>query len=424
MLRTKSVSYSVGCNKRRTAMHRKLLSSLLLTASLLLVTSLAFAQSDPCNVMSLGPMGSFNGFVPFPSNSLWNTNIANAPVDANSANYISEIGNNTPLHPDFGAGLYDGQTIGIPYIVVPSTQPLLRIIYTLYGDESDPGPMPIPSNALIEGFPNPGNGDRHVLIVDKGNCWLYELYYAFNSGPLGWNAGSGAVWDLEANEMRPYTWTSADAAGLPILPGLVRYDEIQAGAINHAVRVTLQNSQEAFTPPASHWAANSDNQYAAPMGMRLRLKASFNISGFSHTNQIILTALKQYGAIMADNGSSMFLTGTTDMRWNNSDLGDLHSVTASDFEVIEISPLYTPQNVPTGSNPTINSFTATSSGGSGQPVTLSWTVTNGEYYVVSPAVGAIRGNSVTVYPTVTTTYTLYATNQYGRTTGQVTVTVP
>lgn len=405
-------------------MHRKLLSSLLLTASLLLVTSLAFAQSDPCNVMSLGPMGSFNGFVPFPSNSLWNTNIANAPVDANSANYISEIGNNTPLHPDFGAGLYDGQTIGIPYIVVPSTQPLLRIIYTLYGDESDPGPMPIPSNALIEGFPNPGNGDRHVLIVDKGNCWLYELYYAFNSGPLGWNAGSGAVWDLEANEMRPYTWTSADAAGLPILPGLVRYDEIQAGAINHAVRVTLQNSQEAFTPPASHWAANSDNQYAAPMGMRLRLKASFNISGFSHTNQIILTALKQYGAIMADNGSSMFLTGTTDMRWNNSDLGDLHSVTASDFEVIEISPLYTPQNVPTGSNPTINSFTATSSGGSGQPVTLSWTVTNGEYYVVSPAVGAIRGNSVTVYPTVTTTYTLYATNQYGRTTGQVTVTVP
>jgi hypothetical protein len=405
-------------------MHRKSLSSLLLTASLLLVTSLAFAQSDPCNVMSLGPMGSFNGFVPFPSNSLWNTNIANAPVDANSANYISEIGNNTPLHPDFGAGLYDGQTIGIPYIVVPSTQPLLRIIYTLYGDESDPGPMPIPSNALIEGFPNPGNGDRHVLIVDKGNCWLYELYYAFNSGPLGWNAGSGAVWDLEANEMRPYTWTSADAAGLPILPGLVRYDEIQAGAINHAVRVTLQNSQEAFTPPASHWAANSDNQYAAPMGMRLRLKASFNISGFSHTNQIILTALKQYGAIMADNGSSMFLTGTTDMRWNNSDLGDLHSVTASDFEVIEISPLYTPQNIPTGSNPTINSFTATSSGGSGQPVTLSWTVTNGEYYVVSPAVGAIRGNSVTVYPTVTTTYTLYATNQYGRTTGQVTVTVP
>jgi len=405
-------------------MHRKSLTYLLLTASLLLVTSFAFAQNNPCSVLSLGPGGSFNGFVPFPSNSLWNTNISNSQVDPNSANYISEIGNSKPLHPDFGAGLYDGQTIGIPYIVVPSTQPLLSIIYTLYGDESDPGPMPIPSNALIEGFPQPGNGDRHVLIVDKGNCWLYELYYAFNAGPLGWNAGSGAVWDLEANEMRPYTWTSADAAGLPILPGLVRYDEVQAGAINHAIRVTLQNSQEAFTPPASHWAANSSDQYAAPMGMRMRLKASFDISGFSQHNQVILTALKQYGMIMADNGSSMFITGTTDMRWNNDDLGNLHGVTASDFEVVLISPLYTPQNVPTGPDPTINSFTATSSGGSGQPVTLSWSVTNGEYYIVSPSVGAIRGNSVTVYPTVTTTYTLYATNQYGRSTGQVKVTVP
>lgn len=405
-------------------MHRISLPGLLFITSLLLITSVASAQSDPCNVMTLGPMGSFNGFVPFPSNSLWNTNISSAQVDPNSANYISEIGNNTPLHPDFGAGLYDGQTIGIPYIVVPSTQPYLKIIYTLYGDESDPGPMPIPSNALIEGFPEPGNGDRHVLIVDKGNCWLYELYYAFNAGPLGWNAGSGAVWDLEANETRPYTWTSADAAGLPILPGLVRADEVQAGAINHAVRITLQNSTEAFTPPASHWAANSGDQYAAPMGMRLRLKASYDISGFSKTNQVILTALKEYGAIMADNGSSMFITGTTDMRWNNDDLGNLHSVKASDFEVVLISPLYTPQNVPTGPNPTINSFTATSSGGSGQPVTLSWSVTNGEYYIVSPTVGAIRGNSVVVNPLATTTYTLYATNQYGRTTAQVTVTVP
>ncbi len=405
-------------------MHRKSLSYLLLTAGFLLVTSLVSAQGNPCNVISLGPGGSFNGFIPFPASSLWNTNIANAPVDPNSAAYINFIGNSTPLHPDFGSGLYDGQTIGIPYTVVPGTQSLVHINYTLYGDESDPGPMPIPFNALIEGYPQPGNGDRHVLILDKGNCWLYELYYAFNQNASGWSAGSGAVWDLEANEMRPYTWTSADAAGLPILPGLVRYDEVQAGAINHAIRVTLQNSQEAFTPPASHWAPNSGNQYAAPMGMRLRLKASFNISGFSQQNQVILTALKQYGMIMADNGSSLFITGAPDILWSNDDLGNLHSVTASDFEVILISPLYTPQNVPTGSNPTINSFTATSSGGSGDPVTLSWSVTNGEYYVVSPAVGAIRGNSVTVYPTVTTTYTLYATNQYGQTTGQVTVTVP
>jgi len=405
-------------------MHRKSLSYLLLTAGLLLITSFVSAQSNPCNGISLGPGGSFNGFIPFPASSLWNTNIANAPVDPNSAAYINFIGNSTPLHPDFGSGLYDGQTIGIPYTVVPGTQPLVNINYTLYGDESDPGPMPIPFNALIEGYPQPGNGDRHVLILNKGNCWLYELYYAFNQNASGWNAGSGAVWDLEANEMRPYTWTSADAAGLPILPGLVRYDEVQSGAINHAIRVTLQNSQEAFTPPASHWAPNSDNQYAAPMGMRLRLKASFDISGFSQQNQVILTALKQYGMIMAVNGSSLFITGAPDILWSNNDLGNLHSVTASDFEVILISPLYTPQNVPTGPNPTINSFTATSSGGSGDPVTLSWSVTNGEYYVVAPSVGAIRGNSVTVYPTVTTTYTLYATNQYGRTTGQVTVTVP
>lgn len=405
-------------------MHRISLPGLLLLASLLLIATAALAQGNPCSVMSLGVGGSFNGFIPFPSNSLWNTNISSAQVDPNSANYISEIGNGTPLHPDFGSGLYDGQTIGIPYFVVPGTQALVNINYTLYGDESDPGPMPIPFNAEVEGFPHPGDGDRHVLVVDKGNCWLYELYYAFNQSLSGWNAGSGAVWDLEANETRPYTWTSADAAGLPILPGLVRYDEVQAGAINHAVRITLQNSTEAFTPPASHWAANSDDQYAAPMGMRLRLKASFDISGYSKTNQVILTALKQYGAIMADNGSSMFLTGAPDLRWNNDDLGNLHSVTASDFEVILISPLYTPQNVPTGPNPTINSFTATSSGGSGQPVTLSWNVSNGEYYVVSPAVGAIRGNSVTVNPLSTTTYTLYATNQYGRTTAQVMVNVP
>ena len=405
-------------------MHRISLRSLLLITSLLVISGLSFAQNNPCNVIGLGPEGSFNGFVPFPANSLWNTNIASAPVDPNSANYINFIGGSIGLHPDFGAGLYDGQTIGIPYIVVPATQRFVNITYTLYGDESDPGPMPIPGNALIEGYPMPGNGDRHVLVLDKGNCWLYELYYSFNQSVSGWSAGSGAVWDLEANETRPYTWTSADAAGLPILPGLVRFDEVRAGAINHAIRFTLQHSQQAFTPPASHWAANSSNQYAAPMGMRLRLKASFDISGFSPHNQVILTALKQYGMIMADNGSSMYLSGTPDLGWNNDDLHNLGSVTASDFEVVLISPLYTPQNVPTGPNPTINSFTATSSGGSGQPVTLSWTVTNGEYYVVSPTVGAIRGNSVVVNPLTTTTYTLYATNQYGRTTGQVTVNVP
>jgi hypothetical protein len=405
-------------------MHARSVRHLLLIASLLLIALSASAQGNPCSGINLGPEGSLNGYVPLPPSSLWNTNISSAPVDPNSSAIINFIGGNTPLHPDFGAGLYDGQTMGIPYIVVPGSQAPVNVIYTLYGDESDPGPMPLAGNTPIEGYPSPGNGDRHALVLDKGNCWLYELYGAYNQSLTGWQAGSGAVWDLEANEQRPYTWTSADAAGLPIFPGLVRFDEVYAGAINHAIRVTLQYSQQAFTPPASHWAANSSNQYAAPMGMRLRLKESFDISGFSPQNQVILKALQQYGAIMADNGSSMFIIGTPDLRWNNNDLGNLHSVTASDFEVLLISPLYTPQNVPTGPNPTINSFTATSSGGPGQPVTLSWNVTNGEYYVVSPSVGAIRGTTVVVNPRTTTTYTLYATNQYGRTTATVAVNVP
>lgn len=395
-----------------------------LLTSLILFAISASAQGNPCNGISTGQEGSLNGFVPFPSNSLWNRNIAGAPVDPNSAAIISFIGGSTPVHPDFGSGLYNGQSIGIPYIVVPNGQPVANINFTAYGDESDPGPMPIPTNAPIEGYPNPGNGDRHVLVIDKGNCWLYELYHAYPHGPVLWYADSAAVWDMESSEQRPYTWTSADAAGLPIFPGLVRYDEVASGHVNHAIRLTLQYSQQAFTPPASHWAANSSNSYAAPMGMRLRLKASFDISGFPPEDQVILTALKQYGAIMADNGSSMFISGTPDDRWNNDNLGLLRQVTASNFEVLLISPLYTPQNVPTGPNPTINSFTAGSSRGAGWPVTLRWNVSNGEYYGVSPTVGALRGTSIVVFPRTTTTYTLTATNQYGSSTTQLTVNVP
>ena len=399
------------------------MSCVIFLAVVLAFSGSALAQGN-CNGLTLGQEGSLNGFVPFLASSLWNSNIASAPVDPNSDAIINFIGGSTQLHPDFGAGLYQGHTFGIPYVVVAGNQPMVNIHYTAYGDESDPGPMPIPLNAPIEGYPNPGDGDRHVLVIDKGNCWLYELYSSYEQNPGLWNAGSGAVWDLETNEQRPYTWTSADAAGLPIFPGLIRYDEVAAGAIHHAIRFTLQYSKEAFTPPATHWAANSSNPLAAPMGMRLRLKASFDISGYPADDQVILTALKQYGMIMADNGSSMYIGGTTDPHWNNDHLNRLKQLTASDFEVILISPLYTPQNVPTGPSPTVNSFTATSSGGAGQPVTLSWNVTNGEYYVVAPAVGAIRGTSVVVYPRTTTTYTLYATNQYGRTDAQVTVTVP
>jgi hypothetical protein len=376
-----------------------------------------------CSGMGLGIGASLNGFIPFPAENLWNQNIASSPVDPNSDSIINFIGTNTPLHPDFGSGLYAGQSIGIPYIVVSGT-PLVKVNFTAYGDESDPGPMPVPADAPIEGYPKPGSGDRHVLVLDRDNCWLYELYDSHLLKNGNRDAASAAVWDLLNGEQRPYTWTSADAAGLPIFPGLARYDEYAEGAIQHALRFTLQYSQAAFTPPASHWAANSTNPYAAPMGMRLRLKASYDISGFPAQSKVILTALQQYGMIMADNGSSMFVSGAPDSRWDNDDLGALKQVPASAFEVVLMNPIYTAANIPQGANPTITSFTASpQSVAPGSPVTLSWNVTNGEYNIISPQIGVMRGTSATVVPTKTTIYTLYSTNQYGRTTATVKVMV-
>jgi hypothetical protein len=383
-------------------------------------------QSAPvqtCSGMSLGRGASLHGFVPFPADSAWNQDISSAPVDPNSTAIINFIGGSTPLHPDFGAGLYAGQTIGIPYTVV-SGAPLVNIRFTAYGTESDPGPMPVPSTAPIEGYPKPGNGDRHVLVLDRDNCWLYELYGAYRRSDGGWNAASAAVWDLLQDEQRPYTWTSADAAGLSVFAGLARYDEVASGEIRHALRFTLQDSQTAFTPPASHWAGNSTNANAAPMGMRMRLKASYDISSFPAQAQVVLAALKKYGMIMADNGSSMYISGDPDDRWNNDDLGSLRQVPASALEVLQISPLYTPNNVPTGALPSIASFTANPPTiSAGQPVTLSWKVTGASYFVVSPAVGAVGGSSVVVVPTATTIYTLYSTNAYGRSKKTVKVTV-
>ena len=388
------------------------------------VTSTSGGNPPPsCSGMSLGQSASLNGFMPFPADNPWNQDISSASVDANSAAIVNFIGSGIGLHPDFGSGQYNGQSIGIPYLVVGSQQGLVPIVFTAYGGESDPGPMPIPVSALIEGDPAPGNGDRHVLVLDNNNCWLYELYSSFPNA-ASWNADSAAVWDLTADEQRPYTWTSADAAGLPIFPGLARYDEVAAGHINHALRFTLQSSRAAFVPPASHWAANSSNALAAPMGMRLRLKASFDISSFSAANQVILTALKKYGIIMADNGSSMYIGGAPDARWDNSDLHNLGIVTAADFDVVQMSPIYTATNVPTGANPVITSFSASSQNVSaGTPITLSWNATGASYLIVSPDVGAVRGTSTVVSPTQSTTYTLYATNAFGRTTATVNITV-
>ena len=388
------------------------------------VSSMSGGNPPPsCSGMSLGQSAALNGFLPFPADNLWNKDISSALVDPNSAAMISFIGSGIGLHPDFGSGLYNGSSIGIPYLVVGSQQGEVPITFTAYGSESDPGPMPIPVTANIEGYPAPGNGDRHVLVLDNNNCWLYELYSSFPNA-ASWNAASAAVWDLTSDEQRPYTWTSADAAGLPIFPGLARYDEVAAGQINHALRFTLQSSRAAFVPPASHWAANSSNASAAPMGARLRLKASFDISSFSAANQVILTALKKYGMIMADNGSSMYISGAPDSRWDNNDLHNLGSVTAADFEVVQMNPTYTAANVPTGPSPVISSFSENSlSVSAGAPVTLSWTVSGASYLIVSPDIGAVRGTSAVVSPTQSTTYTLYATNAFGRTTATVNVTV-
>ena len=396
----------------------------LLTALLLLFTGSAFAQSGTCSGMSTGAGASLNGFVPFPASNLWNTDISSAPVDLNSAGIINFIGSTVTLHPDFGAGIYRRQTLGIPYQAVAGTQAKVPISLGAFASDSDPGPMPIPSNALIEGYPKPGNGDRHVLVLEKDGCWLYELYNASLNKNGNWSADSAAVWDMTINEQRPYTWTSADAAGLPVFPGLARYDEVAAGAINHALRFTVPTTQKAFVAPASHWASTVTNSNAPPMGTRLRLKANFDISGFPADDRVILTALKKYGMILADNGSGIFISGAPDDRWNNSNLNLLKTITASNFEVVAMGTIYTPANVPTGPAPTISSFTANPTRAfQGQMVTLSWKTSGSEYNIISPQVGVTRGTSVIVSPTVTTTYTLYSTNQYGRSTANVTVTV-
>lgn len=264
------------------------------------------------------------------------------PVDPNSANLIAGIGLNTGLHPDFGT-VYNGAPNGIPYVVVSGTQPRVAISYTEFGDESDPGPYPVPATAPIEGGPN-STGDRHVLVIDRDNWKLYELGYAFpiNNG-ASWEANCGAIFDLNSNALRPAGWTSADAAGLPIFPGLVRYDEVfEQGEIAHALRFTVQNSRRAYVHPARHWASTNPNPNLPPMGMRVRLKASFDISGFSPAMQVILRAMKKYGMMVADNGSNWYISGAPDPRWNDNELNSLKTIRGSSFEVVQMGAIVTP----------------------------------------------------------------------------------
>src|SRR4051812_31852654 len=303
--------------------------------SLLLFASRGLAQSGTCGGMNTGRGADLNGFIPFPTDNAWNTDVSSMPVDPNSDNIIAFIGASSPLHPDFGAGLYNGSKIGIPYQVVDTTtQPLVPIRIVAYKTESDPGPMPVPPNALIEGYPNPDDGDRHVLVLDRNGCWLYELYRAFKTHGA-WKSDSSAIWDMTINEQRPYTWTSADAAGLPIFPGLVRYDEVSAGAINHAIRVTFSQTQRGFVLPATHFASNRVDATLPAMGMRLRLRADFDTGALTGQAQVIAVAMQRYGLIVADNGSNWFFQGAPDPGWNDTDLNQLKRIPGTAFEVVD-----------------------------------------------------------------------------------------
>ncbi|MBX3070475.1 MAG: hypothetical protein KF883_08285 [Thermomicrobiales bacterium] len=274
----------------------------------------------------------------FPADNIWNTSIDHLPLDALSDAYVASIGPDTGLHPDFGSGLYEGQPFGIPFVQAPATQAGAPVVFEV-DEESDPGPYPIPTDAPIEGG-SCATGDRHVLVVQEGSCQLYELFDATPQSDGSWTAYAGAHFDLTSNDLRPAEWTSADAAGLPILPGLVRYEEIEAGVIPHALRFTASMTQRAFVWPARHQAGATDDLSVPPMGQRFRLKSTVDIDGFSRTNQIILQALKTFGMMLADNGSDWYLSGAPDDRWDNDDLHELQErIHGSDFEAVDCTSL-------------------------------------------------------------------------------------
>jgi len=267
----------------------------------------------------------------FPASNVWNKRVDALPVAANSDAIIGSIGADTGLHPDFGT-VWDGHPNGIPYTIASKMTKRYRLSF-LYASESDRGPYPIPANVKIE-----GGSDHHALIVDRDRCYLYELY-ALEKTKTGWRAGSGAIWNLRSNKLRPSTWTSADAAGLPILPGLARYNEVARGHIDHALRFTVENTRNTFIYPARHQASDQTDPNLPPMGLRVRLRADFDISGFPRPVRVILTALKRYGMIVADNGANWYISGAPDPRWNDDLLHAIDGVTGADFEVVDTSSL-------------------------------------------------------------------------------------
>jgi hypothetical protein len=277
---------------------------------------------------------SLAGCPVFPADNAWNLDVSGAPVDPQSDTYMASMNaGSKKLHPDFGSD----PTYGIPYVVVPGTQPKVPMTFD-YADESDPGPYPFPADAPVEGGAG-ASGDRHVLVIDSGACKLYETFDShFQSAATGWKCGSGAIWDLKTGALRPEGWTSADAAGLPIFPGLARRDETDAGEIRHALRFTVQSSQNGYVHPATHSAGKADPKLP-PMGLRVRLKASYDTSKVTGASKVILTALKKYGMFVADNGSDWYISGATDTGWNDDDLGQLKQVPASAFEVVKLGTI-------------------------------------------------------------------------------------
>ncbi len=395
------------------------------------------ADKEECGQLSLGDNASFNGFVPYAPTDLWDTDISGAPLDPDNDAITSAGGfAGLYLHPDFSSPTYGA---GIPYVVVDSSaQPLVPVDVGVYSGESDVAPEPIPITAPIEGapadcaaggWPHTYLGDAHVLVVDRNTCFLYETFNTHRCNGQ-WASDSETIWDLKQFEHRPWGWTSADAAGLPIMTGLVRYDEVAAGAIDHAIRFTMQATKNDandgyFVEPATH-AAGIYWGVSNVMGMRVRLKPDFDISGFSRANQVILTAMKQYGMVIADNGGYFFFQGAPSGHWNDNDLDNLKNIASSNFEVVKMTPAWPgwdSSTAPFGALPAIQSFRASATGVKpGTAVTLEWNVTGSSYLFIDK-LGGVRGTSIVVRPASTTTYTLNATNDSGRSTRSVTVKV-
>jgi len=359
--------------------------------------------------------------IAFPQDSPWNQDIRAWPVAPDSDRLIAFIGAGLSLKADFGSGLWEGAPIGIPFTVVSGKQPSAAIHYTAYGAESDPGPMPIPVDAPIEGGAA-GTGDRHVLAVDWDRRLLFELYKARPRPDGAWDADSGAVWDLDSAGLRPWGWTSADAAGLPIFPGLVRYQEVASGSIRHALRFTAPRTRRAFVAPATHWASSDSDASAPPMGLRVRLKASVDLASFGPRVRVILEALKRYGMILADNGSAWYVSGAPDDRWDNDELRQLARIKGADLEAVASGPVHV--RVPKGAEPLILSFSALPAVvAPGEATTLVWSASGAERFFLVPGPGLVKADRILVSPGTTTTYTLTAQGPFGSAQRRLTVVV-